>query len=131
MEKQFVPYEIAMKLKEKGFEEECFGFFSCGNIGNCTLVKVKSDIQKIYYKRDCLAPTHQQIVDWFDEKHNITIDSYAEYDNYGCEVCIRSKFGWLDGIDMDLKGFKTRNEAVNEGILTALDMVDNSTKKII
>jgi hypothetical protein len=27
MRDQFVPYEIAVKLKEKGFDEECFGWW--------------------------------------------------------------------------------------------------------
>jgi len=28
MEKQFVTYEIALKLKELGFNELCFGYFN-------------------------------------------------------------------------------------------------------
>ena len=28
MEKEFVPYELAVKLKELGFDEECFGYYT-------------------------------------------------------------------------------------------------------
>ena len=28
MEKQFVPYQIAFELKELGFNEQCFGWWS-------------------------------------------------------------------------------------------------------
>lgn len=27
MEEQFVPYEIALKLKKKGFDEPCFRYY--------------------------------------------------------------------------------------------------------
>ncbi len=64
----FIPYELAVIAKEKGFNEPCFGsyrinspnFFSpnkCDKNGDITL----------------LAPIYQQIVDWFREKHKIYI----------------------------------------------------------
>ena len=31
MEKEFVPYKIALELKDLGFDESCFGFYSQNN----------------------------------------------------------------------------------------------------
>lgn len=58
MEKEFVPYELAVKLKELGFDEPCFGGWDNGN--------------KWYYHPDSDimvdAPLWQQAFDWFREK---------------------------------------------------------------
>ncbi len=29
MEKEFVPYELAVKLQDLGFDESCFGYYLC------------------------------------------------------------------------------------------------------
>jgi hypothetical protein len=71
MDKLFVSDEIAIKLKEKGFIEPCMKgvkdghrFTTCGfgltNQGNT---------------HDFTIPLHQQVIDWFREKHNIQINS--------------------------------------------------------
>jgi hypothetical protein len=33
MEKEFVPYELALKLKKLGFDEPCFGLYEHGKLG--------------------------------------------------------------------------------------------------
>lgn len=80
MKHLFVPYELALKLKEKGFDEKCFGFYRDeGNLQfwnityNC---RSNSDCVKIYDSDDgfgCTSPLYQQVIDWFREKHNIFI----------------------------------------------------------
>ncbi len=69
MKNLFIPYELAVIAKEKGFDEPCFGYFDIG----CQLNIEKSKSHDQYYQQACLAPTHQQIVDWFREKHGIHI----------------------------------------------------------
>jgi hypothetical protein len=69
MEKEFVPYELAVKLKALGFDEPCFGWFTdsqhlyIDNIRNGKMFK--SD-------NGCLAPTFSQAFRWFREKHNLS-----------------------------------------------------------
>lgn len=59
MEKQFIPYNLALKLKELGFNEPCF----------------KSSPELKY-------PLWQQAFDWFREKHNYNVEiSYNSFSN--------------------------------------------------
>jgi len=69
MEKEFVSYEQALALKELGFDEMCFGFYSnpmvelmrCRNrepwMGNAVVA----------------APLKQQVFRWFREKYDISV----------------------------------------------------------
>jgi hypothetical protein len=51
MEEQFVTYEIALKLKELGFDEECFAIFFKGILNNGRTVNyISDDWQSSFYK---------------------------------------------------------------------------------
>ena len=65
MEKEFVPYELAVKLKELGFDEPCLGYYSNVEFvfGNHT----NNVMQRFRYS----APTYQQAFRWFREKHEV------------------------------------------------------------
>lgn len=72
MEKEFIPYELAVKLKELGFNEKCFGWWSYINgtaasfygyhCNNSELIELNS------FNKNCTAPTWQQAFDWFRDK---------------------------------------------------------------
>ena len=72
MEKEFVPYELAVKLKALGFDEECFGYYHV-NVGYtkgyafCYFDKPK----RFKDGFDLLAPTFSQAFRWFREKYNL------------------------------------------------------------
>jgi hypothetical protein len=69
MEELFVPFEIALELKEKGFKRDCFGYYySTKLIFNETLIR-KSDLPF----EGIMAPMYQQVVDWLREDHHIII----------------------------------------------------------
>jgi hypothetical protein len=80
MEKLFVPYLLALKLKEKGFGlaiggrsvEPCLGGYSNLQELHIRRVDFQSDLDGF-----CLAPNYQQVVDWLREKHDIVI--YVKY----------------------------------------------------
>ncbi len=68
MESLFVPYEIALALKELGFDEPCFGWYShmYGNVfkqGYCETYLGIENCAK--------APLYSQAFRWFREKHGI------------------------------------------------------------
>jgi hypothetical protein len=62
MEKEFVPYEIAIQLKELGFDEPCFATWN-GETLDMSL-QIPSDD---YFTK---APTFSQCFKFFREKHN-------------------------------------------------------------
>lgn len=64
MEKLFVSYELALKLKELGYNEVCFG---CTTGGNAVFKSNHS-----YYKHTAIL--YQQVIDWFREKHGMHLD---------------------------------------------------------
>lgn len=72
MENLFVSYEIAKSLKEKGFNEPCFGYFDplyknlvIYNSGNNNLNSEMTWVS---------APKYEQVTNWFDDNHKIRID---------------------------------------------------------
>ena len=70
MEKEFVPYELAVKLKQIGFDEPCFGFYSNGEL--IYNIFTNNEMQRFRYA----APTFSQCFRWFRENYNLyhTID---------------------------------------------------------
>jgi hypothetical protein len=73
MEKEFVPYELAVKLKSLGFHEPCFGYYYTLNgkdwkfIGKTEYHNL-DDEMIIGSKFTLLAPLYQQAFRWFREK---------------------------------------------------------------
>ena len=66
MEREFIPYQEALELKELGFDEPCFGFYIASQL------VVTSDT--VYNSSDipvCKAPLYQQTFRWFREKYNL------------------------------------------------------------
>lgn len=82
MEHLFVSCELALKLKEKGFDEECLACFrDVGHIfsrvnnvypiGFCRNSQSQGNINYMYH---VATPLYQQVIDWFREKHKIIVD---------------------------------------------------------
>jgi hypothetical protein len=69
MKHLFVPYELALLAKEKGFNENCLGYFDEQNNLRMGLTYFNSSKHA-----QAVAPLYQQLVDWFDEVYNIRID---------------------------------------------------------
>jgi hypothetical protein len=71
MNKEFVPYELALELKQLGFDEPCFAFYDESlyfpNNENQygTFCNQKLDASS------CSAPTYSQAFRWFRDKHNL------------------------------------------------------------
>jgi hypothetical protein len=81
MESLFVPYEIALTLKELGFDKECFGYYD----GNHNLQFMYNGIPEKFTERRMgpansvwvgwiSAPLYQQAFRWFREKYWLVIE---------------------------------------------------------
>jgi hypothetical protein len=62
MEKEFVPYELALKLKELGFDEPCLKSYGDDGLLN-------QNDHSLYLS----APLYQQAFRWFREKYDFVI----------------------------------------------------------
>ena len=72
MEKEFVPYELAFRLKALGFDEPCCKYIYVGDTGNNIdqYLEVEPSKAKNYNADDlCISqPTFSQTFRWFREK---------------------------------------------------------------
>ena len=78
MKDDFAPFELAVKLKEKGFDEPCYGYYHCnggndsfelcGN-GDCDFLNSKN-------KHRIAAPTISQVLKWLRNTYNLHVETY-------------------------------------------------------
>ena len=77
MKKQFTTYEIAKLLKELGFNEPCIAHYISKEGWQLDLTEgsfyFKDKPSKSVDTYSILAPLWQQVIDWFREKHRISI----------------------------------------------------------
>lgn len=112
MEKEFVPYELAVKLKKLGFKEDCLRYYNVhGELGN------------YFNLSTTVAPLWQQAFDWFHKEYNLfaefTIDPRID------------KYDWCIPININ-KGccsqetFDTYEEARLECLKKLIEIVENN-----
>ena len=87
MNKEFVPYTEALALKQLGFDEPCFGYWSNWGTQEPFLLTCELGTEKesCYIRRKnylCKGPTYSKTFRWFREKHQIVcvIDFYNDGD---------------------------------------------------
>ena len=69
MEKDFIPYEEALALKELGFDERCFGRFNPDNDLVISHTETyNTDFRKTLFTQ---APTFSQAFRWFRDKRGL------------------------------------------------------------
>jgi hypothetical protein len=61
--KDFIPYQEALELKQLGFDEPCFGVYATKD----------GYVRKSSYDENGDAPTYSQAFRWFREKHGLCI----------------------------------------------------------
>lgn len=86
MEKEFIPYEQALALKELGFDEPCFGFF------------VKSDKISMFQECEWEERTNNGFIkDFLNSKYCSTVPTFSQAFRWFREKC--GLFSNLDVID--------------------------------
>ena len=110
MEKEFIPYEEALALKELGFDEPCLGAF----IGKELKIFSFSNDLKGYTNDANLiigAVTYQQAFRWFREKHNLTWEHQFDDGNISLVV---GEITYPDTILRFLKAVEVKQDGYNE-----------------
>ena len=67
---EFVPYHLALELKQLGFDEECSGYYDVDNGYTAGYAFCYSDVET-QPEKGCSAPKFQQAFQWFREKYNL------------------------------------------------------------
>ena len=130
MKNQFVTYEIALKLKELGFDEECFCTYHNAELSrnpshkiDATPIQGKPYIWKNskFHNSIVCAPLWQQVIDWLREEHNIHLYlPKSVYDGY--VYVVNSKYS--DTIYNDYY------DAREQAILKAIELCKKNYHKI-
>lgn len=103
MNREFVPYEQALALKEIGFDEPCFAYYYCYLLDSPVELRIEANTRtntqfiNVDAKSNCISPLYQQALRWFREKHNMVhiinpltmtaeidfLDEITRHDQYG------------------------------------------------
>lgn len=114
--KYFVPFKTAQLLKEKGYPQDKsdYGYFDNGD--SHPIIMFPAD------NFDCTAPTYHEVVDWLYGK-KICITCHPAYCYYGQYNGFQYEMQTYDEDDYPDDVYCTREEALNAGILAALEML--------
>jgi hypothetical protein len=132
MEKQFVPYELAVKLKELGFYETCCGYY---DHSIKELDTISSDVCERLCKHDThiKAPTFSQAFRWFRENyrmfHEVFIDTEPtvdEPDKLEFTYIVLHMVGMEEMHTSKNKRFKNYEEAELECLKKLIELVEQS-----
>lgn len=116
MTKEFVPYELAVKLKELGFDEPCFATWS-GEILDMSL-QIPSDD---YFTK---APIFSQAFRWFKEKYDV--NGYQSiYQTMNSGYALQS----MEENDQTDCYFKTYEEAELACLTKLIEIVEQQNQK--
>jgi hypothetical protein len=127
MQKEFIPYEQALALKELGFVEPCLGYY----FGKDREVYVSNEYVMAPFNPDLdskvmfRAPTYSQAFRWFREKcklfYSIERESAQEY---FCNYSIK-EFDGIKNIDHRGNGYKYEEEAELACLIKLIEIVKN------
>lgn len=132
----YVSYELAKKLKEKGFEEKVSAIYICENhIKNIWRIK-DGYVFANYNANSCIrhisAPTLWQIQKFFRKKKgiHINVEAGANGDKVFYDFTLYKEVS-LDGlvglakIGINKNSYSTYEDALSAGIETAIDFIKN------
>lgn len=125
MEKEFVPYDLALVLKELGFDEKCLSY-----------PMSNTDASGRTWTSVIVAPLYQQAFRWFREKYGLICyiqTSYITHEvisniNIPCTPRIEFTFGITNTIGKSIfssfkqGSFKTYEEAELEGLKKLIEI---------
>lgn len=124
MEKEFIPYEQALALKELGFNEPCVNLYNKDTqelmyipVESVVMIKISNHNTTNH----CSAPLYQQVFRWFRNKHKLSgeIQSYQFkysyliiYDTLGDNTCKKIKYDFDSYEEAELECLKKLIEIV-------------------
>jgi hypothetical protein len=126
MEKEFIPYELAVEFKELSFNEPCLAsYYRAGK---------RLDIREYinHGEYTVLAPTYSQAFRWFREKYDLAHYIYRNDDEMieyvksrEGENLFKYRCGYSDGTSYPIKGCHTYEEAEFECLKELIKIIKN------
>ncbi len=115
----FVPYEIAKKLKEVGYNQQCLAVFQTQE-SNRLIIQSFSKLELNSATHLLSAPTYEQVKLWFIEKYLIFI-------TVNCPKWLHEFQGEVETSDalVNTEIFHNYNEAFQSAINAAIPFINN------
>ena len=125
MDEIFVPFEIATKLKDIGFNKKCVTFYNkweeLNRSDDWSIGYTIDDLVKYHkYPTNCLAPTWEQAINWLRTEKNIYIELGANFSAKNWEFLIAKL--WEKGTGSYYHGY-SYEEARKQSILKAIELI--------
>jgi len=126
MEKLFVSYEQAMKLKNLGFEESCLGWYA--KDGSFYLDKMT------IHQGLLLAPLLTQAIDWFRTDNKMRLSGTVKHYTSGTYSFVINKhnggdIGWERLSSFIEKGFYNYHDAESACLNRIIEIVEETLKE--
>jgi hypothetical protein len=125
----FIPFEIALELKEMGFDEPCYGFHRDGELFHSSWNYLTSQARVNYMFGDrsdvILAIIYGDAFKWFRNKYNLhhNIVTYGDFDKLEYQYHITEKnISGSHNMSTYLK-YKTYREAELACLIKLIDIV--------
>ena len=133
MEKEFVSYEIALKLKELGFNEPCLTYYYELNSNLRTHLGVDINNAWTYSGNTnfgfTLAPLYQQVFKWLRNKYGIDFSINTTYSMYNKNTS-KKYSGVIDNKTMytNVGFYDNYEEAELAGLQKMIEIIENQKK---
>ena len=140
LEKDFVPHEPSLALKELGFDEPCLAHLIGFGDGTIENGKYVINYQQVFYPNAfiepddkaeelglhpfgiCGVPLYQQAFRWFREKYELVVDwNHRHHDNFGSYIGVCIKNIHLE--ETIVGAYKTHEEAELACLIKLIEIV--------
>jgi hypothetical protein len=133
MNNEFVSYEIALKLKELGYNEPCLTYYYelTSNLRTHLAIDIRnawtySGNKKLGFT---LAPLYQQVFKWLRNKYDINFSINTIYSKYN-ENTSKKYSGVIDNktVFTNVGFYDTYEEAELAGLQKMIEIIENQKK---
>ena len=116
MKKEFIPYELALELKQLGFNEPCFAWYDSA-YQDILNYDHANNSDGWLFGNNCSAPTFSQAFRWFREKHKLNgeVTHLPNVEKYGI-------------ITSDMDDMKPKDLSKNENFERGKKVTNNFVK---
>jgi hypothetical protein len=89
MEKEFVNYELSLRMKQLGFDEPCLkAYDKNGMLYHSHKTDKLFTVLNSNLSTQCSAPLYQQAFRWFREKYGLYTEMHKKFDGIGVSIIL-------------------------------------------
>ena len=120
-EEDFVTFDVATALKEKGFKGRCLAYFNGGKFNKSCF---SNDYNNLHYDWLVAAPTLAEASKWLREKHNIHVEVTFMWNmKWGYVLLNTLTHDQIGLIYFNQKECESYEESLDLGLKEALNMI--------